>query len=799
MAPGGRGKGNLPAELTSFIGRRDETAEVKRLLADYRLVTLTGVGGVGKTRLALRTAADLARAFPDGVWLVQLDQLRDEALVAQAVAGALGVQDQAGASPAASVASYLADCRLLLVLDNCEHLVDAAAKLADQLLRAAPDLWVLATSREALNIAAETVLPVPPLAAPEAGHPLVQAGLFPAVRLFAERAAQAVPGFALTAANQAAVAGICRRLEGLPLALELAAALVRVLSPEQIDERLADRLGLLTRGGRAHPARQQTLRASIEWSYELCSPAEQLLWARLSVFVGGFELDAVEGVCADHLLAARNVLGPLAALADKSVLIAEHGEGVVRYRLPETLREFGQERLQEFGGYTALRCRHRDWHEQLARHTDADLLSPRIAVWVARLYREHANVRAAQDFCQAEPGEAEAEAGLRIALHVWPYYYWHGGYVSEGRYRLGQALARAREPTVWRARGLLLAGLLAAVSGDRGAAQGLLAEGTGLARQLNDPATSAFAASVAGNACLFANDLRQATAYLEDALAALPAAADQARQRAIVLHWLAVTAGLAGDEEQVLARRWELVALTEPGGEFIQRWYCTRSVWALGLAAWRRGGLDRAAGLQQQCLRLLEGLDDRVGNTYCLEALAWIAASGHQYERAAVLLGAADRLLRSMAMTLDGYQPLATCQRDCEGQARQALGEQAFQAARQCGLELTAEDALAYALQPSPDKLPGKPPVPAAPEPGAVLTLTVPGSPQLLAPGVAMLSARERELVALVAHGRTDAQIAAQLYISVRTVRSHLDRIRDKTGCRRRADLTRLALTAGLV
>jgi predicted ATPase/DNA-binding CsgD family transcriptional regulator len=795
MAPGGHGKGNLPAELTSFVGRRDEVAQVERLLAEYRLVTLTGVGGVGKTRLALRAAAGLARAFPDGVWLVQLDQLREEALVAQAVAGTLGLQDRAGASPAASLASYLADRRLLLVLDNCEHLVDAASKLADRLLRAASDLRVLATSRESLNIAAETVLPVPPLAAPEAGYPLTlaQAGLFPSVRLFAERAAQAVPGFALSEANQAAVTGICRRLEGLPLALELAAARLRVLSPEQIDARLGDRLGLLTRGSRTSPPRQQTLRASIEWSHELCSAAERLLWTRMSVFAGGCELDAAEGICADRRLAAGEVLGLLAALADKSILIAEHGEGVVRYRLPETLREYGQERLQESGEYTALRRRHRDWHEQLARHTDADLLSPQIAAWVARLYRDHANLQAAWDFCQAEPGEAEA--GLRIALHVWPYYYWHGGYVSEGRYRLGQALARVPEPTVWRAQGLLLAGLLASVSGDRGAARPLLTEGTSLARQLNDPATSAFAASVAGNVCLFANDLRQAAVYFEDALAALPAAADQARQRAIVLHWLAGTAGLAGDEERVLARQRELIALTEPGGEFIQRWYCTRSVWAQGLAAWRRGDLDRAAGLQQQCLRLLEGLSDRVGNTYCLEALAWIAASGHQYERAAVLLGAADRLLRSMAMTLDGYQPLAACQRDCERQARQALGETAFQTAYHRGLELPAEDALAYALQ----QPPGKPPAPTAPEPGAALMLTAPGQQQATPPGLARLSPRERELVTLVARGRTDAQIAEELYISVRTVRSHLDRIRDKTGCRRRADLTRIALQANLV
>ena len=220
----------------------------------------------------------------------------------------------------------------------------------------------------------------------------------------------------LTEANQAAVAGICRQLEGLPLAIELAAAQTQVLSAEQIDARLGDRLGLLTRGGRARPARQQTLRASIEWSYELCTGAERLVWARLSVFAGGFELDAAEGICADHRLAAGRVLDLVTDLADKSILIAEHREGVARYRLPEPLREFGQGRLQESGEDTALRRRHRDWHEQLARRADTDWLSPQMTDWVARLFREHANVSAAQDFCQAEPGEAEA--GLRIAVHV---------------------------------------------------------------------------------------------------------------------------------------------------------------------------------------------------------------------------------------------------------------------------------------------------------------------------------------------------------------------------------------------
>ena len=705
MAPGRRVVGNLPAELTSFVGRRGEVAEVRRLLSGSRLVTLTGVGGVGKTRLALRAAAGLRRAFGDGVWLVQLDQLRDEALVAQAVAGALGLHARAGFSPEAALAEYVADRQLLLVLDNCEHLVDVAAKLADLLLRAAEGLRVLATSRESLNIAGETVLPVPPLAAPDPRQELTvaQLGRFPAVGLFAERAGQVVPGFSVTEANRAAVAGICHRLEGLPLAIELAAARARVLSPEQIGARLGDRLGLLTRGGRAYPARQQTLRASIEWSYELCSQAERLLWARLSVFAGGFELDAAEGICADDRLAAGDVLDLLAALADKSVLIAEHDQsGVVRYRLPEILREYGQERLQESGEYTALRRRHRDWYEQLARQADTGWLSPQTADRVARLYREHANVRAAQDFCQAEPGEAEA--GLRIAMHVWLFYYIDGGYVSEGRYRLGQALARSREPTVWRVRGLLLASLLATASGDRDAALPLLEQGTSLARQLDDPATRAFAAYCAAVFCTFGGDLQQAIAHYEDGLAALPAAAVHARQRALLLLNLANAAGLAGDEERSVACHQEFAALTGAGGGLSHPSHSGYWLWVQGLAAWRRGDLDRAAGLQQQSLRLREGLNDLRRSTLCVEALAWIAASGRQYDRAAVLLGAAAGLWRSMGTTLDGYGHLVGFQRDCQRQARQALGETAFQAAYHRGLEMPAEDALAYALQQPPEE-----------------------------------------------------------------------------------------------
>ena len=778
MAPGERVTRNLPAELTGFVDRRDELAEVKRLLAESRLVTLTGIGGVGKTRLALRAATELRRAFRDGVWLVRLDQLREEALVAQAIANALGLQDRAGCAPAETLEDYLAGRQLLLVLDNCEHLVDAVAKLADQLLRAAAGLRVLATSREALNIDGEMVLSVPPLPVPEAGQPLTlaQAGLFPAVRLFAERAAQVVPGFAVTEANMAAVAGICGRLEGLPLAIELAAAQTRVLSPEQVEARLGDRLGLLTRGSRTRPARQQTLRASIEWSYELASQAERLLWARLSVFAGGFELDAAEGICADHRLPAGQMLDLLAALADKSVLITEHREGVARYRLPETLREFGQERLRECGEHTTLRRRHRDWHEQLARQADTDWLSPRAAALAARLFREHANVAAAQDFCQAEPGEAEA--GLRIALHVWLFYYWDPGHVSAGRYRLSQALAtQAREPTVWRARGLLLAGFLAAVGGDRDAAWSLLEQGSGLARQLDDPATRAFAAWAAGHVCLFAGDLPRAIAHCEDGLAVLPADAVCGRLRARLLICLAQAAGLAGDEQRAVECHRELVALTEAGGEYIRRGYSAWSLWALGLAAWRRGDLDQATGLQQQSLRLRSRRNNRMGPAFCVEVLAWIAASRHQYERAAVLLGVAIGLWQSMGVSLDSRRPW----RATTGTSSARPGKP--WARRRSRPPTTA----AWTCPPT---MPSAMPCSSRHRRARRQAPAAPGTPARAAPGpAAALTPRELQVAWLVAGGRSNKEIAAELVISQRTAENHMEHILTKLSFTSRAQV----------
>ena len=365
----------LPAEFTRFVGRRRELAEVKRLLSGSRLVTLTGIGGVGKTRLALRAAADLSSAFRDGVHLVELADLRDPALLRHTVAGAMGLREQASDRQTSFLVEYLAPRQVLLVLDNCEHLIDGCAALAGELLRGCPQLRILATSGQSLGVSGENVVLVPSLAMPDPdGPPPTPKTLeqYEAVTLFVERACATVPTFAVTEQNCAAVAALCRGLDGIPLALELAAVRLRALSPAEILDRLSSRYVLLTRGDPTAPARQQTLRASMDWSWELCSAQEQSLWSHLAVFTGGFELDAVEGVCSDEHLPPAAVLDVVASLVDKSVLGREECGSHVRYRMLETIRQYGQEKLEEQGELDTCRRRHRDWYAELAARAEGD-------------------------------------------------------------------------------------------------------------------------------------------------------------------------------------------------------------------------------------------------------------------------------------------------------------------------------------------------------------------------------------------------------------------------------------------
>jgi predicted ATPase len=394
------GRSHLPAELTSFVGRRQELREVKRLLGTTRLLTLTGSGGAGKTRLALRAAADMSRGFPDGAWLVLLASIQDPMLVTQAVFSALGLQDRSAGLSLSSLAETLAGRRLLLVLDNCEHLLDACAILASTLIRSCPDLHILATSRQALGVAGEARMVVPPLSLPGDGAemPVQQLVGYDAVSLLTERATAVVPGFTVDAGNAAGVLELCRRLDGIPLALELAAVRLGSLSLDQLNQGLAGELSVLGDGNRGAEMRQQTLEAAIGWSYGLLGEQERLLWGRLSVFAGGFQADAVTEVCADARLPAGQIPGLLGALVDKSVLKRQLTGSSARYWLLEVIRQYGRQRLRELGEETAVQRRHLEWVCTLAKGAGAWDAGQADAFRCIHLERD--NLWTALEFCQ---------------------------------------------------------------------------------------------------------------------------------------------------------------------------------------------------------------------------------------------------------------------------------------------------------------------------------------------------------------------------------------------------------------
>ena len=512
--PTGSGRGTLPAELTSFVGRRRELAETRRLLAGSRMLTLTGVGGVGKTRLALRIAAEVRRTFRDGVWFVELAALQDPELLPHTVASTLELRE-VSADPAADLAAYLEEKGLLVVLDNCEHLTDACAVLASKLLAAAPGLRILATSRHVLGVEGEQILPVPPLSTPEAEGNLVgdDPAHYESVRLFLDRAAAVAPGFTLGPGNRTAVLDLCRRLDGIPLAIELAAVWLRILSPEQILARLEHRFRLLSRERPAVAARHQALDATIGWSYDLCSPAERLMWARLSVFSGGFHLEAAEEVCAGDGILRDDVLGLIAGLVNKSIVVRWQATEITTawYQMLESIRQYGAERLTNQEQVRVLRARHRDYYQSLAKRFAAESFGPHQADWFIRLRRESGNIRAALDFCLAEKGEAAG--AFEIAAPIWNF--WFAGFLREGYRYLLRALELATEPTSGRAHALWAASYLAMFATDIDRNPTMLAECEQIAAGLDDDLLQARIKECRGQARLYEGDVPGAIELLE--------------------------------------------------------------------------------------------------------------------------------------------------------------------------------------------------------------------------------------------------------------------------------------------
>jgi predicted ATPase/class 3 adenylate cyclase len=707
---------NLPVQLTSFIGREREMAEVKRLLTTTHLLTLIGAGGCGKTRLALQVAADRVEDSRDGAWLVELAALADPGLVPQTVASALGMREEPGRPLTDTLADALRPRALLLVLDNCEHLVAACAHLAETLLQRCANLRILATSREGLRIAGETTYQVPPLSLPPAegvgdrgarvGSESVSATRLPtpdtllqseAARLFVERATAALPSFTLNDQTAAALASVCRRLDGIPLAIELAAARVRALHVEQIAARMDDFFRLLTGGSRTALPRQQTLKATIDWSYNLLSAPEQGLLCRLSVFLGGWTLEAAEAVCVDDSIAPWEVFELLTGLVDKSLVVLGERGGEMRYRLLQTVRQYAADRLAEGAGAEAVRSRHRDYFLSLAEEARLNLEGPGQHEWLDRLETEHENLRAALEWSRAH---GQAEAGLRLGGAL--SQFWHvRGYAGEGREHLAQLLALpgAEARTSARAHALMAAGMLARRQGEYAAARALLEESLTIFRELEDKEGIAGSLRSLGWATHDQEDLGAAQALWEESLALFRELGDKG---GIVspLWGLGSVAREQGDYRAARAFWEESLALCR---ELEDRFGIAVSLNYLGWTACDQGEYEKARALWEESLALFRELGLKQGIAKDLEGLAAVAVAQAQPERAARLFGVAEALRAAIGAPLPPAEHAEHERFHSAGRA--ALGEEAFAAAWAAGRVLSLEQAVAYALE-QPDPLP---------------------------------------------------------------------------------------------
>ena len=725
---------NLPQQATSFIGRAKQVAEIKALLGRTRLLTLTGPGGTGKTRLSLQAAADLLDGQSDGVWFVELAALSDPELVSSAVADVLGVKEQAGQPLQRTLTDTLKSRHLLLVLDNCEHLVSPCAFLASALLRSCPHVHILASSREPLNVSGEHIYRVPTLALPDPKKTQTVEALseFESVRLFSERARAVQPSFALSRGNAPAVAEVCCRLDGIPLALELAAARVRSLSVEEINTRLGSRFRLLTGGARNTLPRQQTLRALIDWSYDLLTEPEKKLLCRLSVFAGGWTLASAEAVCEGEEVEEWEVLDLLTALEDKSLTVTEQRGEQMRSRLLESVRQYAADRLGEGGGAAAARDCHCIHFLSRAEEADRGARGPEQAKWLDWFEAEHDNLRAALDWCCEQ--EDGAEPGLRLAKAM--YRFWRvRGYLTEGRERLAAAAGHsgARQHPLERASALRVASGLEQVQGNLPAARALAEEALALFESTEDARGGAGVLLTLGNVALMQDDLAGARDYYErglpmyrrlgeqdgiakalgnlglimqlqgdlagarliceESLAVLRASGDT-ENSARALGNLAEIAYAQGEDAE--ARGWleEALALFQQiGARSATR---VGSLCLLGSVALRQGQMAEARLRLAEGLRLAVEIKDGWVGAEALEAWAKLCLAEGRTGGAACVLGAATQTRRLL-----GTPDQAASQAALEANilaAKAAIGETAFQEAWAEGERMTWEQGVEYAL-----------------------------------------------------------------------------------------------------
>ncbi len=666
--------GTLPRQTSGFVGREAELARLRELLRHSRLVTVTGVGGVGKTRLAVRAATGLASGFRDGVYLVELSALDDPALLAPSVAARLGVPGPEAAlavdAPRAleTLLAFARDRELLLVLDTCEHLVDACAELAGTVLREAPGVTILATSRQALAAAGEAVLPLSPLPVPG-----------DAVELFAQRAAATVPGFTVTQENLADIVAVCRRLDGIPLAIELATVRLRALPLHEMAERIGDRLRLLTGGRRSVTPRHQTLRAAVDWSYTLCTPPEQALWARLSVFAGPFDIAAAEAVGADGGLGPGEI-GPLIrSLADKNVLARCDGQpegdgtdpGPGPLRMLGTLREFGAERLRAADGPAEAIARRRHVAHYLAlaerfdHPQDGDQLSRCL-----RLHREHANLRAAFEYAL----NLEGNDGAAVVLATSLAFYWRvSGQLREGEYWLDRALERCPAGSAARARVLAARANLRVLLGDFRGGRADAEAAIGLAVTFSDLVVAARATCALHRALTFSGNLAEAQATGSAAGTFFASMGD-----VFGLGQLAAVDAVGQLQAGEPRRCHEIAAAALARLAHDEAWCRSDLLGVQSVGLFLCGDFAAAKAAGHRCLALKRELHDVVGIAFALGGLAFVAAAEGRAERVAGLFGASAPLWERAGRWYTGAPAFESLHQVAERAARASLGEERF-------------------------------------------------------------------------------------------------------------------------
>jgi predicted ATPase len=687
--------GTLPPQTTGFVGRQVELAEVSAALTRSRLVTIVGTGGVGKTRLAMRVAAQSTGRFPDGVHLVELSAVRDSLLLASTVAASLGLPAEGARPQLAAVLDYLRERALLLILDTCEHLIDACAVLAGEVLREAPDVTVLATSRQPLDVPAESSFQLRPLPVPEVDDETSDSD---AVALFAQRAAAVVDGFKVTRENRADVIGVCRALDGIPLAIELATVRLRALPLDQMASRLDERFHVLTGGRRAGLPRHQTLRAAIEWSHELCTPVERVVWARLSVFAGAFDLAAAAAVCGDDELSRAHVVESLTGLAEKSVLVtgaaaepeaAAETDGRTRYLMLDTLREFGAERLAESGRVAAVRRRLVAHYLALAQRWGDNPMREQLPQYRA-LSRAHANLRAAIDYALGLRGNDSAAITIATSLML----YWRlSGRLREGEYWLNRVLERCPRPSPARARVLAVRGYVTALLGDLHAAHTDAEAGVAMAIAFGDMAVCGRAYVTLHRTLAWSGNLAEADEMAGTAVSCLDSVGDAFGLAAIDVQTAALHLHSARPD-LTIERCAEGIARLPA----CEHWATGLLLAGQGLGHLLRGELVEGTVAAGRGLSLEYELGDMGAAAYALGTLGFLAAAQRRYERAALLFGGSAPLWERIGPWYTGTPALVALHRISERAAQDGLGEERYWRLREHAAAAPLDQIIRFAL-----------------------------------------------------------------------------------------------------